>query len=1552
MLSNGRVRVLGVVLGSFLFLLSGPVRAEAPEPHLLSVRDLQGRLERQIKDISAFGSRVPGYPGHEKAEKLIISEFEKLDLQNITIDEFELTVPLSEGAGLRSPDLPGQIELHPFWPNSVRCVTTAPEGLTGKIIYVGRGDYPDYNGHEVMDSIVLMDFDSGANYLKARDLGAQAILFFSSGSGTNYQGKEKVLPVPLNIPRLFVPSKSVEILKGLAKKGATVTVTSRMTWQKVKCRNIYAEQPGTDPNRSDEKILLTSYYDSSSVVPSLAPGAEQSTGMVAMLELAKHLHRHRPLRPVAYLMTTGHGLANIGMRDFLVRHCSGDHYKFHMAKLIDLDPVPIPQEKDLKPALIFALDLSSRSRSLLALFEASTWRATPQEDLIRRNMLSQFGKVLREHSDRLSNKHEWQPFFLNGISPEQGTSRHSHLPIALLTDGDEAGQYGHRAISLVSGRDARAHFDTPFDTPEVMDFPSLALQVRNLAALLETSINDPDFFELGNTKVEVPAGSIRAKRGLQVSVKRAKIGKDPIPTMPLPGALVVSGTAPHPDVVGQRGVVVGIADQDGECIFPFSPGSELEGYKLDPDDGKIIYAADRGSQGAGTFPLTPSGQKAIVVLFRCRPIDLIGAVEPNRMKNLDKLSVFDHRDTSLQEFGYTINKLVTDRTYTAGAAPVATIFVRPNQRVKIALGLGFWGYQYLLLNADEENPFGKGLEMTEGDYLLYGDLLGVSDEDMLNAEGQESTNEKHDFADRDNLYYTDLLSASDMAMLNKARKDTLEKYGISNNLMKELLAKGDLALDRAVEALRADQKDYAAYANAIREARSYQTAAYPLLKETANDTVKGVIFYFALLIPFSFFCERLFFCFVDIKKQLAATAGIFVLIFLVLRLVHPAFQISMSPYMIFMAFIILTLGVGLLAVIVSKFNTQMAILRRASSGVHTTDVGRLSATVVAILLGISNMKNRKLRTLLTTTTVVLLMFTVVSFMSVDTYTSYIPIPVAGTPAYRGLLFRDRLWDDMAPAFQDYVSSAFSWGTVSRRCWFYSEVSRALAHPLTHDQQECSVSALVGMDPTEPAVSGFGSELLAGRWVTDANDRLEIIITSDAAKALGISTEAVNQLAASMNEGSDIPSQVLADASLNTLGQDFLVVGIIDSELVSSFLDLDNEPVTPLEHAIVAERTASTELAKELESQRSSTLKAFKHIPGDRLAFLNYSTLLELGGRRKSVAIRPPDDMECSEVSDSAKGFLERTNALIFDSFSSEEDRSYAFSAIGATKVSGLLALIVPMLIAGSIVVNAIMGSVHERTGEIGVYSSVGLAPVHISALFLAESSVYAVLGAILGYLLGQTVAKVAVVNNLLTGINLNYSSMAVVLGSLLVMAVVLLSAIYPSRMAAKLAVPDVTRRWVFPAPQGDLWQFDFPFTVSDRQVMSLFAFLDNYFDSYKDASVGAFHTRDVILSSEPHERGEVLVLSMKVWLRPFDLGVSQEVVMKALPTEESGISRIEVLITRRTGEYAAWQRFNSRFMREIRKQFLIYRTIPDEQKEKYAAQGRELLGLEQEPHAV
>jgi hypothetical protein len=198
---------------------------------------------------------------------------------------------------------------------------------------------------------------------------------------------------------------------------------------------------------------------------------------------------------------------------------------------------------------------------------------------------------------------------------------------------------------------------------------------------------------------------------------------------------------------------------------------------------------------------------------------------------------------------------------------------------------------------------------------------------------------------------------------------------------------------------------------------------------------------------------------------------------------------------------------------------------------------------------------------------------------------------------------------------------------------------------------------------------------------------------------------------------------------------------------------------------------------------------------------------------------------------------------------------------------------------------------------------------------------------------------------ILGGININYSSTAAVMTSVVVMSVVLLSAVYPSKVAARMAVPDVTRRWTFPPPAGDVWRFDFPFTVADWQVLGLFAFLADFFGACAEESVGVFYTRNTELTREFVDGRCRHRISLDVWLAPYDLGVSQHVELLAEPTDDSHIHRIEMTILRRSGEHAAWQQRNRALLAELRRQFLIFRTIPESGKQRWERQAGERLGV-------
>ncbi|MBT3604129.1 MAG: ABC transporter permease [Candidatus Latescibacteria bacterium] len=254
--------------------------------------------------------------------------------------------------------------------------------------------------------------------------------------------------------------------------------------------------------------------------------------------------------------------------------------------------------------------------------------------------------------------------------------------------------------------------------------------------------------------------------------------------------------------------------------------------------------------------------------------------------------------------------------------------------------------------------------------------------------------------------------------------------------------------------------------------------------------------------------------------------------------------------------------------------------------------------------------------------------------------------------------------------------------------------------------------------------------------------------------------------------------------------------------------------------------------------------------------------------------------------------------------------------------------------------------VYERFREIGVYSVVGLAPVHISFLFIAEACVYAVLGTVSGYLMGQGVAKVLLWGGWLEGFTLNYSALSTVISSALVMVVVILSALYPARQASLMAVPDVTRRWKMPPPEGDHWTFEFPFTVSGRDVFGLSVYLVDFFKAHESEDMGNFFTEGATFDSMQTEAGQAYTIDTTAWLAPFDLGVSQTIHFEARQMEEYDIFTLNLFIERLSGDSASWQRVNQSFVNALRKQFLIWRTVDPADKLRYREKGERILAGE------
>ena len=922
----------------------------------------------------------------------------------------------------------------------------------------------------------------------------------------------------------------------------------------------------------------------------------------------------------------------------------------------------------------------------------------------------------------------------------------------------------------------------------------------------------------------------------------------------------------------------------------------VEAFKFDEKTGLADWAINKPKTGKAAYriKLNRAIQATDLILFACTQTTIFNMFDPRTFKYLYRPNLIDGR-TEAPPVNYWYSRLDTRRS------TLGTLFLEPDTPIKLTLSDTVLDKKVLLLNADEKHPQGLGYIAKQWPVIPM----------------------------------TEYQAARDMWSLLDPRIDNLESKGIVNERIRSLRRLGNDDLARAEEFR--EQKQWDQFVEAARSSLAKASRVYNDVDKTQKDVLVGVLFYVALFVPFAYCMERLFFSFVDIRKRLSAFLGFLGGIIGVVYMVHPAFQLTYSPLVVILAFFILALSLLVSLIIFFRFEREMVDLQKRSAHVKLTGISPAAAFGAAFVLGVGNLKRRPVRTFLTFATLVILTFTIMNFTTVKSVRQKGWAQFSNTATYTGRMLKYFNWQNVPVEALSVLENAYAGkGVVVPRAWydtgFTSDKSRAPRIPVSLNEVETPARGMVGLSYMEPQVSGLDRILIKGRWFRKG-ERHVVLLSQRMADQLGADPD---------------------DPTRNTVrvwGLEVRLVGVFSDDGLRNNPDLDGEPMTPIVFPNQAATQMSEVEAEAIEDGEDviSTSSRYQHIPGYETILMPAETLLSLGnGRLKGIAIKPQDGF--AEVS----GDLgDRFGMLLFRGSSTGTSLYFASDAVS---YSGVANILIPLCISILIVLNTMIGSVYERKPEIAVYTSVGLAPPHVAFLFIAEALAFAVISVVVGYLLAQSSSAFLAGTSLWAGMTANYSSTAGVAAMLLVIGVVLVSAIYPAKVAARIAIPDVNKSWTMPRAEGDELIVVLPFLIKLGEMASAGGFLHEYYMAHHDVSHGAFCTDDMqcnFLDLEQQELQTGLLMGLpdgtpipddlcfsidlRVWLAPFDFGVRQKAKLVFCPSDiYEGFRQVRVVIHREAGEHKAWESLNKNFLNDLRKQLLAWRSLDEEAVEKYA----------------
>ncbi len=1142
--------------------------------------------------------------------------------------------------------------------------------------------------------------------------------------------------------------------------------------------------------------------------------------------------------------------------------------------------------KGAKDILFLSLELSSHGRQFGPFAQSYLC------DKLVQNRLLSYGQWLRDAAERTDLSADVRSTWVADTAEGR---RHwqSDLPAPVVNGIDAAVSAGCLGMMMATAQDMRLFVDTPLDTPDRLDVDRLVPQIVMCGALIDRAVRRP-----------MPVAGGRLRRWFckwEGMAAMAAPGEGQL-DLGVPDAVIFGKSYWATKSFGVRGIgvrdaIVLMTDGEGryevDDILPeevrWDP-LRSEVYTFDAN-GRITTAMTR--LGKWNTPAAGHGRMDDRInlrgeMFECAQIGLFGLHDARYLEDLDRLVPVEvARGSEPQAWNFDFDD------------GVFSVFLPTDvDRYQLVFARGDASRRMLMLNASPDCPEGRGFP--------------------LNWRQTEPIA---------------LISARDFSILNGYRMEGLKGTGVIDPY---LLQRQEESREEVVAAERSlAAGDGAAACRHTTAALATQARVYQQTRSATDDTIHAVLLMLVCLVPFAYFLERLIIASPGIYRQIGGFAGIFVLMVLLIGLFHPAFRVSLTPATILLAFTILFLSVLVIAIVLGKFRLELRFLRSgaaedgetggASVASSSGDFRRFSVLNRAMLLGIANMRRRRMRTALTLITLVLLAFLLMSFTSRGMKRHPLHYEVArlsGPEASRSAIMVQRMSCNPMPDWTlDYLRTSYRDRAGVFGHWWITHNDLTTQAPRTlmlsgPDGRSALLLTLSCVEPEEARLMGVGE--LAGE-----SAMADFAAWSDAVLMGGSVAERVG---------------VKAGDHVEMFGSRFRVAGIIDHRRMLSMTGFNGQPYAPLDYMryvqwdpdptiiqakldLIDKADSASDLTGAPQSDR------YHGISPDEFVIIRAGRAAEFEGTLRSVLLVPRDPRDTLALADAVAATFHQPV------YANADGRVLLCATAELTTLEGLGSVIVPLLIGAAIIFNTMLSSVYERQREIGTMMAVGLAPMHIGALFVAEAAAYGTIGVVAGFVLGQGLGTLAGRYDLIPGINLNFSSGAAVWTQVAMMVVVLLSSLWPAWKAARLAAPGSESTWRLPVPQGDEMTVSLPFTVAGRDARPLLAYLGEWLALHTESSLGRFTSGAIEEFGDARTGGRGLVA--QVWLAPFDLGIMQTVELEIRPGGDPAIHEVGISLRREAGPHSSWVRGNRRFLTELRKRFLLWRSLTPAEAERY-----------------